>query len=66
MKIKCCKDCIAPKRYPGCHSVCPEYTHEKELWEKERNAIRDERMICNGLYEQRSRGVRKAQRHKRR
>lgn len=66
MKIKCCKDCVAPKRYPGCHSVCPEYIHEKELWEKERNAIRDERTICNGLYEQRSRGVRKAQRHKRR
>lgn len=34
MKIKCCKDCVAPKRYPGCHSVCPEYIHEKELWEK--------------------------------
>lgn len=66
MKIKCCKDCIAPKRYPGCHSVCPEYIHEKELCEKERNAIRDERMICNRLYEQCYKGVQKAQRHKRR
>lgn len=66
MKIKCCKDCIAPKRYPGCHSVCPEYIHEKELWENERNTIRNERMIYNRLYEQRRKGVQKAQRHKRR
>lgn len=20
-----CKDCVAPKRYPGCHAVCKEY-----------------------------------------
>ena len=29
MKIKCCKDCVAPKRHPGCHGVCPEYLYEK-------------------------------------
>lgn len=38
MKIKCCKDCVAPKRYPGCHGVCPEYIHEKELWEEEKKS----------------------------
>lgn len=32
MKIKCCKDCVAPKRHPGCHGVCPEYLYEKALW----------------------------------
>ena len=31
MKIKCCKDCVAPKRYPGCHGICPEYIYEKAL-----------------------------------
>lgn len=35
-KVCPCKDCVAPKRYPGCHSVCPEYKewdaeHQKEL-----------------------------------
>lgn len=40
MKIKCCKDCVAPKRHPGCHGVCPEYIHEKELWEEEKKVIR--------------------------
>ena len=24
-----CKDCVAPKRYPGCHAVCPEYLEQK-------------------------------------
>ncbi len=66
MKIKCCKDCVAPKRYPGCHGVCPEYIHEKALWEEEKTAIREERRIRSELYEQRSDGVRKALRHKRR
>lgn len=57
MKIKCCKDCVAPKRYPGCHGVCPEYIHEKALWEEEKTAIREERRIRSELYEQRSEGV---------
>ena len=66
MKIKSCKDCIAPKRYPGCHDVCPEYIHEKALWEEEKKAIREERRIRSELYEQRFEGVQKALRHKRR
>lgn len=28
--IKCCGDCVAPKRHPGCHSTCPDYIQEKE------------------------------------
>ncbi len=39
MKIKCCKDCVAPKRHPGCHGVCPEYLYEKALWEEEKIKI---------------------------
>lgn len=27
--IKCCKGCVAPKRYPGCGSHCKEYKEEK-------------------------------------
>lgn len=41
MKIKCCKDCVAPKRHPGCHGVCPEYLYEKALWEEEKKVIRE-------------------------
>lgn len=28
-EIKCCENCVAPKRYPGCHDVCKEYKNEK-------------------------------------
>lgn len=42
MKIKCCKDCVAPKRHPGCHGVCPEYLYEKALWEEEKKVIRED------------------------
>lgn len=59
MKIKCCKDCVAPKRYPGCHGVCPEYIHEKALWEEEKKVIREEHRRFSELYEQRSEGVQK-------
>lgn len=65
MKIKCCKDCVAPKRHPGCHGVCPEYIHEKTLWEEEKKIIREQHRIRSELYEQRSERVQKALRRKR-
>lgn len=34
--ISCCKDCVAPKRRPGCHGSCPEYLVEKAEHDKER------------------------------
>lgn len=66
MKIKCCKDCVAPKRPPGCHGVCPEYLYEKALWEEEKKVIREEHRRFSELYEQRSERVRKALKHRRR
>ena len=65
MKIKCCKDCVAPKRHPGCHGVCPEYLYEKALWEEEKKVIREEHRRFSELYEQRSEGVRKTLKHRR-
>ena len=42
--IYSCKECVAPKRYPGCHSVCPEYLAQKAehdrlkaIYDKERD-----------------------------
>ena len=29
MGIYSCKDCVAPKRRPGCHGSCPDYLAEK-------------------------------------
>ena len=27
--IKCCKDCVPPKRHIGCHGTCQEYASER-------------------------------------
>ena len=34
MAIKCCKDCVPPTRYPGCHAKCNKYLEEKAEWEE--------------------------------
>ena len=62
--IKCCKGCVAPNRYPGCHSNCPEYLMEKKQWDEQKKIISEQRQAYNNLYEQRSRGVHKALRKK--
>ena len=28
-KIRCCENCVEPKRHIGCHSTCEEYKQEK-------------------------------------
>ena len=27
--IKCCRECVPPKRYPGCGAKCEEYKEER-------------------------------------
>jgi hypothetical protein len=39
MPIKCCKDCVPPTRYPGCHDRCSKYLEEKAKWEEEKQKI---------------------------
>ena len=40
MAIKCCKDCVPPTRYPGCHDKCEQYIKEKAKWEEEKAKAR--------------------------
>lgn len=36
-----CKDCVPPKRHPGCHDTCPIHKAEKEAYqEKKAEAIK--------------------------
>ena len=58
--IWCCKDCIAPKRYPGCHGSCPEYIKEKEIHDKEREELRKKKALQDGLDSQAAKGIRRA------
>ena len=40
MAIKCCKDCVTPTRYPGCHAKCEQYKAEKAKWEESKAKAR--------------------------
>ena len=65
MPIKCCKDCVAPKRHPGCHDHCPEYQKEKADHEA-RKAVADKKKLTDqGIYLQRAKAVAKAMRGRR-
>lgn len=35
-----CKECVAPKRYPGCHAVCEAYGKWKEEWDAFKKEVR--------------------------
>lgn len=48
------------KRFPGCHSTCPEYTQEKAEHEKRRTQEAKERAVQLGLAAQRSMAVHRA------
>ena len=43
--IKCCKDCVAPKRHIGCHSVCPEYIGERAAYDEKQGAALKKKTI---------------------
>ena len=60
MAIHSCKDCVAPKRHPGCHDRCPEYLAEKEQYEKRKAEIDRQKRIEAGLTAQTLAGVNKA------
>jgi hypothetical protein len=64
--IRCCKDCKAPKRHPGCHATCPEYIEQKEKHEQDRQAKWNAQAVKNNLTAQRAVGVYKANKSKRR
>lgn len=38
--IKCCRNCVAPKRHVGCHGTCKEYLEEKAAWEDAKKSSR--------------------------
>lgn len=60
MAINCCKDCVAPKRYPGCHGHCPEYLEEKARYDERMAAERKWKRTQNGITNARTSAVTKA------
>ena len=59
MKITCCKDCVAPKRYPGCSGKCPDYKEQRAKLDKEKEAERKWKEVRGGLIAQQDNSYRK-------
>jgi hypothetical protein len=51
---------VAPKRNPGCHSVCPEYIKEKAEHDAQMAEAYKKRKLEQDLTAQRGRAVSKA------
>lgn len=58
--IQCCRYCVPPKRYPGCHAICPEYRSEKALHDAKKAEIEKIKAIQEGLDSQVIAGVERA------
>ena len=65
MAIKCCRYCVAPKRYPGCHGKCLEYLEEKTEYDRLKAEYDKKRAIGNEIYSRRSEHIYKAMRNRR-
>ena len=66
MAIKCCHNCVAPKRHTACWGHCPEYLAEKEHHEKQKAQDDQQRRVNNEIYLQRTDRIVKAIRNHRR
>ena len=58
--IMCCKECVAPKRHPGCHGTCEEYLAEKARYEILKADYNQQKKIYSDIYSQRANRVEKA------
>lgn len=64
--IYSCKGCVAPKRYPGCHSHCPEYLAERAEHDRKKAEADKKKMVDAGLTAQTLVGVNRAHKAQRR
>ena len=58
--IHSCKDCVAPKRYPGCHAVCQEYITAKAEHERRKEEYYRDDKINGAINLERGKKVCKA------
>lgn len=65
MAITCCKDCKAPKRYPGCHDHCPAYQEAKAIHDQQREAEYKRHYVSDGINTQIATSIRRSIRNKR-
>lgn len=56
--ITCCRNC--DKRYPGCHSQCPEYIEEKANYDAKKAEYNKKADVYSAIYGNRCKKVNKA------
>lgn len=44
-----CRNCVAPKRHPGCHANCPEYLQEKAEYDIKKAVADKQKAVKEGL-----------------
>lgn len=64
--VVCCNGCVPPKRHPGCHDHCPDFITEKLVDDLREEKYRKQQEIHLGLRDQKTRGVIKANKRRRR
>ena len=60
MAIKCCKDCVSPKRHDNCHAHCPDYNTEVIMNIVTKAKAEKEKMTANIITGQKFDGVDRA------
>ena len=63
--ITSCKNCVPPKRYPGCHGTCPEYLEQKAEYDRLKEIHDREKQVNLGIYIDRNTKVYKAMQSRR-
>lgn len=65
--FECCRYCVAPKRYPGCHDHCKEYQDTKAgIAEKKAADDKARGRTTSTAYAQRVDAIIKAERNRKR
>lgn len=58
--IMCCKECVAPKRHPGCHGTRGEYLAERAKYELLKEQHDQKKRISADIYNQRADRIERA------
>lgn len=58
--MKCCRCCVKPKRYPGCHDHCPDLAEERAEDAEKKAAEAKAKAVAQSIYGQKSDGVLRA------
>lgn len=60
MGTTCCRYCVPPKRYPGCHDHCPDRAAELAAGAEKKADAAQKKAVAQGIYQQKSDGVYRA------